>query len=508
MASNNAFASLGGDKSKFSAVVSPIPAKAGTSGTGASKTKGLTPSNVTGRNSATILASSAIFKKQFSELQTNKSTGIFSSTVQIKAPDSFDGREVWKKYLAPVRNQGNCGACWAFAATTVLQTRLAIATNGKFNLILSPAKMVLCNLGGEKEYEVAKESIDVGIPYDYNLPSQIEDKKAKEISAVSAVGCNGETMIGAWQFLYRFGVPVESCMTYEDLKDDKVDLMTVVGGETLPVCSELISDTYDVCPANKEPMELHLAEGFYHVPGVKTTDPKDPMGSGSELDIRNDIYHWGPVTSGFAVYEDFMTWDGKGVYQWDGKSAKTGGHAIVIVGWGTENGTPYWMVRNSWGPEWGDQGYFKILRGTNHCEIEENVIVGMPGLYGFRLFLEWPLLYRTEDLTLRAMWGVEPSGYKTTTFEKMALGLINPNSKLIKYQYDPATWPDVSVYIAAEKKTHVYKIADYYNPIKHPANYLSIVNRMDYLIGGVAGAVIALAGVGVFFLIRNKMKKH
>ena len=460
------------------------------------------------RNSATILASSAIFKKQFNELQINHSTGIFASSVQIKVPDSFDGREVWKNFLAPVRNQGNCGACWAFASTTVLQTRLAIATNGKYNLILCPAKMVLCNMGSEREYELAKESIDKGEPYDYNLPTQITTKLVKEKESVAAVGCNGETMIGAWQFLYRFGVPVESCMTYDDATIDGVNLFNYVAGEDLPICSQLISDTYDKCPTDHKPMELHLSEGFYHVPGTENKDPKNNpnVGSGSELDIRRDIYHWGPVTSGFSVYQDFISWDGKGIYKWDGKSAAAGGHAIVIVGWGTENGTPYWIVRNSWGPDWGDKGYFKILRGSNHCEIEDNVIVGLPNLYGFRLFLEWPLLHRTEDLTLRSLWGVRPSGYKTTTFEAMVMGLIKPDLEIIKYQYAPMSWPDVSVFVAADKSTYVYRISDYYSPAKHPLNFIEFGSKSEYIIGGIAGAVIVLAGFGLFYFIKGMSK--
>ena len=43
---------------------------------------------------------------------------------------------------------------------------------------------------------------------------------------------------------------------------------------------------------------------------------------------------------------------------------------------GTENGTPYWLVANSWSTQWGEDGFFKILRGKNECGIEGQVFAG------------------------------------------------------------------------------------------------------------------------------------
>jgi cathepsin B len=55
-----------------------------------------------------------------------------------------------------------------------------------------------------------------------------------------------------------------------------------------------------------------------------------------------------------------------------------GGHAIRILGWGVENGTPYWLIANSWNTDWGDNGYFRILQGRNECGIESSISAGLP----------------------------------------------------------------------------------------------------------------------------------
>ena len=113
-------------------------------------------------------------------------------------------------------------------------------------------------------------------------------------------------------------------------------------------------------------------------------------------EIMTDIYKRGPVTGAFSVYEDFLSklllprmnyansHNGvcnpcaaykSGVYQHT-SGRLLGGHAIKIMGWGEENGTPYWLVANSWNTYWGDQGTFKILRGENECGIEDDVVAG------------------------------------------------------------------------------------------------------------------------------------
>ena len=71
--------------------------------------------------------------------------------------------------------------------------------------------------------------------------------------------------------------------------------------------------------------------------------------------------------------------------------------AVKILGWGVEDSTPYWLVANckfdlhrawspssfsllAWNEDWGDKGFFKILRGKNECGIEDGIVAGAPKL--------------------------------------------------------------------------------------------------------------------------------
>ena len=55
-----------------------------------------------------------------------------------------------------------------------------------------------------------------------------------------------------------------------------------------------------------------------------------------------------------------------------------GGHAVVILGYGEELGVPYWICQNSWGYNWGEDGYFRIAMGE--CGIDSQAVVGIPAL--------------------------------------------------------------------------------------------------------------------------------
>lgn len=89
-------------------------------------------------------------------------------------PTSFDARQKWPNCIHPIRDQQQCGSCWAFGATEALSDRICIA--GGPNVVLSPQHMVSCD---KKNY-----------------------------------GCQGGYLNYAWQFMVDPGVCTDECMPY------------------------------------------------------------------------------------------------------------------------------------------------------------------------------------------------------------------------------------------------------------------------------------------------------
>ncbi|KAH6939150.1 hypothetical protein HPB50_016122 [Hyalomma asiaticum] len=154
-------------------------------------------------------------------------------------------------------------------------------------------------------------------------------------------GCDGGFPAAAWQYYKEEGI--------------------VTGG---------LYGTDDGCqPYHFPPCEHHTVGPLPNCTGIKPT-PKCVRAcrEGYEKSYRKDKHY---VKTAFCR--------GTGVYQKHSDDF-LGGHAIRILGWGSENGVPYWLVANSWNQDWGDKGecYFKIRRGNNECGIEGDVNAGIP----------------------------------------------------------------------------------------------------------------------------------
>ncbi|XP_048133952.1 pro-cathepsin H-like [Rhodamnia argentea] len=91
---------------------------------------------------------------------------------------------------------------------------------------------------------------------------------------------------------------------------------------------------------------------------------------GAEDELKHAVAVVRPVSVAFQVVKDFRLYK-SGVYTSDtcGDTSMDVNHAVLAVGYGVENGVPYWLIKNSWGADWGDHGYFKMEMGKNMCGV-------------------------------------------------------------------------------------------------------------------------------------------
>jgi cathepsin C len=107
-------------------------------------------------------------------------------------------------------------------------------------------------------------------------------------------------------------------------------------------------------------------------------------GASTETGMMDSILKQGPIVVNFEVLNDFFFYK-SGIYRHkkvgnDPEPFVEVNHSVVIVGWGEQSGTKYWIVKNSWGSGWGMQGYFWIVRGTDEVGIESLTSHAVPVL--------------------------------------------------------------------------------------------------------------------------------
>lgn len=259
----------------------------------------------------------------------------YTKAQRAAAPESFDARVQWPKCesLKEIRDQSSCGSCWAFGATETMSDRICIHS------------------GQTDQRRVSAEDL-------------------MECCSSCGDGCNGGFPFSTFEYWKKTGIVTG------DLYGDKKYCKAY---KFAPCAHHSTSTKYAPCPSSE-----------YESPSCKTecTNGDDYESSktyaesiytvSGEDDYKTELSTNGPMEVAFTVYEDFLTYK-SGVYQ-HVTGGMAGGHAVKMIGYGTENGTPYWLVVNSWNETWGDNGTFKILRGSDECGMEDEGDAGVPKL--------------------------------------------------------------------------------------------------------------------------------
>lgn len=214
--------------------------------------------------------------------------------------------------VTPVKNQGGCGSCWAFSATETVESAYGMATLRK---------------NGVASLEILS-------------PQQLVDCAPNPEDCGGSGGCQGSTQPLAFKYLATLTTGFDADKDYPykarngACKDDKH------GGAVVP---DVAINGYVDLPMNNY-TALMAAVNKYGPIAISV----DASWGGYESGV------YSPPSSGINTMID---------------------HAVQLVGYGTEGGKDYWLVRNSWGTSFGESGYIKLERfgeGKEPCGTDDD----------------------------------------------------------------------------------------------------------------------------------------
>lgn len=224
-------------------------------------------------------------------------------------PDSFDWND--KNMVSPVKDQSHCGSCYAFGSVGLFESRARVQTDNKWQPLFSEQDIVSCS-----EYS---QGCSGGFPY-------LMSKYAQDYGLIE------ENL-----YPYTSGEQGEDgqCLRSSIIEQNNNKLWKV--------------------------MDYGYIGDFY--------------GGASEAAMREELYYWGPIAVSF---------DANGLHDYEGgvwypeaqmssvqfDPFEYTNHVVLITGFGWEDGVPFWNVKNSWGTGFGEEGYFRIVRGVDAAGIE------------------------------------------------------------------------------------------------------------------------------------------
>jgi len=245
-----------------------------------------------------------------------------------RRPTSVDWRLT--EAVTPVKNQGQCGSCWAFSATEAIESQMILGSGGKSDFTLSPQQIASCTPstgtygsqgcnGGftEGAYDYVKSAPGLAngffIPYAQSLTAS-ENTMACPTAKVAAITGEYEQLQGGYAQVTGYKYATKPCTSGSCAKQDLAAFANALEESPVSVC-------------------VNAGAWDDYTGGVMSSAACGPMG---------------------ADYQD---------------------HCVMAVGFNSTAPTPYWIVRNSWSTTWGEQGYIYLEMAENTCGLADDATI-------------------------------------------------------------------------------------------------------------------------------------
>lgn len=219
-----------------------------------------------------------------------------------------------KRIVGPIKDQGHCGSCWAFAAVALIE-----ANEHKWDSSIS---------------HVTRLS-------EQQLVDCVERKGGED-------GCSGRNYLDSLSYVKAAGGLMKS-----------IDYR-YVSGVTEKSQDNCKFEASKIYPASRK------FNNFIRITGA------------DEILLKRIIASYGPVMVSIEAKQEFHDIEGKNIILDPECTGQKTNHAVLLVGYGHDNkqGLDYWIIKNSWGYDWADEGFGYMARNmNNNCSIASKPVI-------------------------------------------------------------------------------------------------------------------------------------
>jgi len=251
----------------------------------------------------------------FSKMHKGYKPSFYKSNLAL-LPDNTQQSVDWRNtsIVGPIKDQGQCGSCWAFSAVSALESQVMKLSDKSVSL--SEQDMVDC----------------------------VKNIKSPDGKSDCCYGCSGGEMYSVYQYL----------LSNQQGSDDTEKQYPYLAkdGEChykKSLISDIVLTDYVSLPSKNEDA---LEKAVSHV---------GPISVGVDANTDWQLYKSG-------IYDPDKSSDGCST------DMNRQDHGVVVVGFGIENDLDYWIIRNSWNTNWGEKGYMRLIKGKNACGVANSAI--------------------------------------------------------------------------------------------------------------------------------------